>query len=239
MPLRMSHSCATCHMSHKHVTPLVTGQKHIPGHLHIPGVMETPARLYVDAPRRRSLKLAVACCKTGGVFIKELSGTTYDGRQPTKEYLNAKGKGYSSMGAAEYMDFLKDAWAHFMRNPKFRASRHLAMLMHDRFKVHQAKLVQEGLLKMRVKAELQPPRSPDLQPLDYGIFGAAKTKLGRAARCCRKWEERVAMFTQILLAIKPGPIIDQFPLRLEACIQANGGHIEKHLSKLKKSTTVA
>lgn len=72
-----------------------------------------------------------------------------------------------------------------------------------------------------------PPNSPDLNPLDYGIWGILKEK------ACSKPHPNVESLKRALKkAWKEIPletlikVVDDFPKRLQACINANGGHFE-------------
>jgi hypothetical protein len=222
-----------CTLTPIHVMLYFTGQRHVAAHLHVPHQMKTPQRTYTDASVRRNLKLAVAICKSGGVFIKELTGTQYKGCKSIRTYKSAPGKTLSCMGAEEYKEFLKDAWQHFLNQPSFWQRRDEAILIHDRYRVHDSKLVKAYLAEKKIKVFVQPARSPDLMPLDYGIFGTAKAALGGRVQRCRTWEERVSRLEGTLRAAARDKLIrntiDQFPRRLEACIRADGGHIERRM----------
>ena len=72
-----------------------------------------------------------------------------------------------------------------------------------------------------------PPNSPDLNPLDYSVWSILEEKacakphpnvesLKRALK--KAWKE-----TSIEILAK---IVDIFPKRLKACVDANGGHFE-------------
>ena len=213
-----------------HMVLCLTGQKHVIGHLHIPVAMATPQRTHTDAPSRRNVKVAVAICKLGGVYIKELTGTKYNGCKPIKEYKNDNGKVLTCMGGQEYCDFLRGAKRHFMRQAAFSKRSAEAMLVHDKSTPHQSKVATEALARLRLKAVVQPPRSPDLMPLDYGIFGRVKTAIAGRVKILRTWEESVSELEKKLLAARSDLIdstIDQFPRRLEACIASLGDHLGK------------
>lgn len=84
---------------------------------------------------------------------------------------------------------------------------------------------------------LLPPRSPDLDPLDYGVFGAAKRRL-REERVRGKvgFDEACKHFMEDLQALDATRIIEQLPLRLQACIESRGAHIEQKLAELKRAS---
>ena len=87
----------------------------------------------------------------------------------------------------------------------------------------------------KAKAErlLISPRSPDLDPLDYSVFGAAKTRLASDLPLSATWEQRVARFKEILQAAPVDKAIRQMSLRASACIAAGGQHFEHTLKKRK------
>lgn len=218
----------TCHM-----LPPSAGQKRVMAHLAIPGVTATPQKVYMDASHRQNLHVAVAINKLGGVFFKETSGTSYPGFSPPKTYTDAHGNARTGMAAEEYADFLQAAMKHFSKNPEFRRRREAAMLVHDRSSVHRSGHVATALRSMGLKSVLLPPRSPDLQPLDYGIFGLVKRRVESGLGSDRSWGNRVNLLKKLLADVQPGPTIAQFPKRLEAVVRAGGKHIDNALKEIK------
>jgi hypothetical protein len=67
-------------------------------------------------------------------------------------------------------------------------------LVHDRSGAHPSQQI-PGLTW---KVVMHPPHSPDMMPLDYGIFGAAKGDLDRKVQPTWKWVDRVNEFKRIL-----------------------------------------
>jgi hypothetical protein len=59
-----------------------------------------------------------------------------------------------------------------------------------------------GLLNMGMEAKVQPARSPDTMPLDYGVFGTAMMKLGREVDRNSSWETKVLKFKEILQSLQ-------------------------------------
>jgi hypothetical protein len=206
-------------------------------HLFIPGLMETPARFYSDKGPRRALKLAVFTSIAGGMFLYETTGTSYEGCKVRKTYQTKKNKQLqdaSAMTGEEYMDAVKAAWQHFMKCHAFRRIAGHAMLVHDKARQHTCVTVRQWLQQQGVTAVVQPARSPDMMPLDYGIFGATRAQLGRALPLSALWEDRVATFKQFLSSFDPAPTIGEFPLRMKACIESSGQHFGNELKVLKK-----
>jgi hypothetical protein len=191
-------------------------------------------RFLVAHAKRSNLKLAVACSLAGGVYIQEVTGTDYDGHQQETDYLDAVGDPHSSMGAEEYCDFLQRAWKAFNKSTEFRRRNWQAMLVHDRSTTHNNLLVKATLKKLNLREQLLPPRSPDLQPLDYGVFSTSKNKLQQASERHDDWTQRAIALKKHIREAPFPRIIAQFPQRLEACIRAGGSHIDQELKAVKR-----
>lgn len=76
-----------------------------------------------------------------------------------------------------------------------------------------------------------PSNSPDLNPLDFSVWGLLEQRLGK--RCYRSVKELKAALKRAwntITADELRKIVENFRKRLRACIQANGGHFE-HLLK--------
>jgi hypothetical protein len=217
----------------------IPGKHQVPPHLHIPGVTPVPPRFHVAHEKRRNLKLAVACTLAGGVYIQEVTGTDYDGHQQETAYLDTAGHPHRSMGAEEYCDFLQRAWKAFNRSTEFRRRSWQAMLVHDRSTTHNNLLVRAKLKSLNLREMLLPPRSPDLQPLDYGVFSTSKNKIQRASERDDDWTRRAVELEKHIREAPLQQIIAQFPLRLEACIRAGGSHIDQALKAVKRDHAMA
>jgi hypothetical protein len=189
--------------------------------------------VHVDHPQRRNLKLAVAICSTGGVFQMELTGSDYPGCPAFPPYLDSKGRQLISMGGEEYLHVINAAWQHFSENREFRARRKTALLVHDRGKAHMSAVVMHGLQQLGLRAVAMPPRSPDLMPLDYGIFGTCKLQLERSMPRNAAWGDRVGRFKELIAAAAVKPTIGQFEQRLDAALRAGGGHIDQSLKEVR------
>jgi hypothetical protein len=178
----------------------------------------------MDHRDRRNLKVAVACMLRRPNFAKELTGTVYADCPRLKEYTKPRGTGtYNSMSSSEYIDFLENALKHF-------GVRRNVTIVHDRSRIHQGKVVAAWCAARHIEIALLPPRSPDLDPLDYGMFGTCKTKLCRYASANKlTWNARCIRFLEMVRAYSMDAAIQQMPRRLSACIQAGGKHFDRDL----------
>ncbi len=157
----------------------------------------------------------------------------YPGYVASKDYMQPNGKPYESMGSEEYVDFLKSAMEFFKKQRGFRAGSEHAMLVHDRFRVHMSKMAMKECKQLSLAVQPLPPRSPDLQPLDYALFGNAKRRLEKMVREGdvedKDWAGRVKAFKKLVRDTGMAPAIQQFSTRLKACIDSGGNHIEQSL----------
>jgi hypothetical protein len=181
----------------------------------------------------------VAVNSVGGVFIKETTGTSYPGYAAAWIYQteDSKKKGVwkpaTRMTGEEYLSFVEEALAFFQQQPGFPSKVSRAMLVHDKSKQHCSKTAVEGLQKLGLAVMVQPPRSPDVMPLDYGVFGFIKKQLVRDVPRHAAWGERVERFKELLLECSPASTIAEYPLRLKAIIDSKGGHIEEEFKRAR------
>ena len=106
------------------------------------------------------------------------------------------------------------------------------MLIHDRAKAHQSggsMQIIKGSMQRCMVIKAGPPRSPDLMPLDYGCFGAAKARARATTAGVESWQQRANYFIQQLYATKVERIIKVYPGRLKECVKRRGGHVEASL----------
>ena len=159
------------------------------------------------------------------MFVYETTGTAYEGCMVTKKYQTKKNnllQDASAMTGEEYMDAVKAAWQHFMQHNAFRRVAGNAMLVHDKARQHTCSAVHQWLQQQGVAEAVQPARSPDMMPMDYSVFGTARTLLDRAQPVRARWEDRVATFKQLLSSFEPRATIEEFPLRMKVCIESSG-----------------
>jgi hypothetical protein len=112
-------------------------------------------------------------------------------------------------------------------NGTAKAAHRTINLLHDRDAAHSSKAVKNFAAHYNVNAVLLPPRSPDLNPLDYGVFGPAQKKLDRAMEERQlSWEEQCTFLEDALKNAASDAAIKALPGRIARCIVAKGGHFE-------------
>ena len=100
-------------------------------------------------------------------------------------------------------------------------------LLHDRDPAHTSKKFQKFAATYNINAKLLPPHSPDLDPLDYGVFGPAQQKLDQELeRRAMTFDEQCEFLKQAIQAANSDAAIMQLPRRIALCIAAEGWHFE-------------
>ena len=79
-----------------------------------------------------------------------------------------------------------------------------------------------------LQAELEwSPHSPDLAPLDFFFWGTAKAEVYKEKPCClRLLKQAVEAFAQSVTTDTCRHVIESFAVRINACVNRNGAHIE-------------
>lgn len=189
-------------------------------HLYIPSLMEEPERLHASEPRG-GLKVGVALISsTGIVYVQALTGTTAKRLKPGARYATQAGHRAKGLTSTEYEAFMQRVLGCVRRRGKH-------YIVHDRDPSHRGaggrKLV-EGAGHHLI---LLPPRSPDLDPLDYAVFDNAKKWLAREKPAGMvRWERRCDAFVHHLQRLDPMKVVGNYVQRLQKVIAAQGGHFE-------------
>lgn len=212
-------------------------------------MMDPTQRSSVPARSRRELNVLVFLRKGHKPAVFILTGSRYPGMEPLQQWQH-KGKGgvivdYVRMSSQEYIYYIDKAMDQLRSTstvPVLCTPMRDMWLLQDKAKPHTARATTEHLLKMRptpLRALTLPTDSPDLTPCDSYFFAAVK---GKWRRWCAEnkptWKQRVEKALELLQTTDPDPFINAMPLRWEACIAAEGWHIEQELAELKVEPTV-
>jgi hypothetical protein len=190
-----------------------------------------PQRPFVGGARhRRVLKLLVAIRSGYAPVVLPLTGTKYKGCPDLLAYKNKHGKALTKLGGLEYRDCLEAITRAEPIQPRRARTAPIPLVFHDHERAHTSNVVQDWLEEQGIKVLLCPVRSPDLDPLDYGVFGLAKQRQRRRVHAGGVgWHDACAAMVADLKAMDVEATIRQFPKRLEACIKAGGGYFEGDL----------
>ena len=210
---------------------------HIPGFVHVSPITTLPQRLYSGSPgTRKSIKLLVAV--RAGVspnVVRVLTGSRFERCPRIKTFCNKAGTAAKDFTAPEYIHHLPSALGIRALAVRQHRTMDAPVLVHDRSPVHTCKDVTGWLRQQGVQSVLLPPRSPDLSPPDYGIFGTVKRELYKLIHKPPRmaWDPACRWFVRRLEEFDNSRVLAQLPLRLQACIDAEGGHIEGRLRRLR------
>ena len=158
------------------------------------------------------------------MWFKELTDTKVGGQALKLGYKNKlKGTDAKGLTKDEYMDCVRAAEKHFKdTSPAFRRLKGPIYLVHDKSTTHPSKPI-PGVSWTILS---HPPHSPDLMPLDYGIFGTAKRELDSKITRDMPWADKVKLYKDILMAGPVAATINSYESRMNACINAGGKHFK-------------
>lgn len=213
-------------------------------HVEVDGYTETTERPFESSSaNRKSIHVLVAIQLGKKPVVIPLTGSKYNGCPPLRTYTTKKGKASTAMGANEYIDVLNRAFTMLSTTPstgqniapRTRSSPYL--VWHDHHRAHLSHDVTSWLTLHNITPVVLPPRSPDLDPLDYGVFGAAKRR-----HRDRRWgmqhmsfDDACTAFVEDLQRLDTDHVILSLLDRLQACVNAGGGHIEHELEALRRA----
>jgi len=156
-------------------------------------------------------------------------------KQPQDNYPNSvwlrknKKAGKAELTGTLYKKIIKDSLvgAGNMREGTVQRRARPLKLLHDRDPAHISKEFQRFAASYGVQAELLPPKSPDLDPLDYGVFGPAQKKLDRELELRQMtWDQQCSFLEGAIKQADTDAAIMALPKRIQLCIAAKGGHFE-------------
>lgn len=157
------------------------------------------------------------------MVVQAFSGTTWSGYAPTKQYINRKKQVATDLTGAEYADFIQKVLRRFRRESSSKQRK--LIFVWDRDPAHGSREVKQLLAGTGVQVEILPPRSPDLDPLDYAVFGHSKNWLARGG--IADWDQRCTAFVKHLESLDAKRQVAGYTRRLLQVVAARGGHIAR------------
>lgn len=217
------HACACMHAGFK-----------IKPHLLIPALMKKPQKTFEAKEDKRLVNVVVFMNRKAGMYVRMLTGSrmgqeTWDacGMQKPATYVTKAGKPAARMTADEYVAVLKDAVVHY---GKHQLAAENLLLIHDRSSCHPKGgpfALTVGKRSTTIKVMLAPPRSPDLMPLDYSVFGLVKRALRKELPIHTPWHATVLAFVEKLQTFEPTETINALPKRMRYVQEHGGEHYEE------------
>lgn len=206
-------------------------------HLILRHSMELPERLHLGKESKNSIIAIVFINWKHGMFVKLLTGSRVPHADaamqkmlPTCVYTTKAGAPAQRMTGKEYEDSCTEAVQHFTvsaRSERERAAMvNKLMLVHDRSTCHTRSEMDVCVPGATLTTVTAPPRSPDLMPLDFAVFGCVKRQVLNAMQHDWTWAKRAKHFVDTLQSFKPQACIESYPLRLQECYETGGQRVK-------------
>ena len=214
--------------------PHYAGNRHSIPHFYIPGRTPRPARRFADDQTHRSCMVAV-CIQLGHPNLVVRLPT------PEEKYTRAKkkqGSVWVNLKPTATSPLTSDNYCRLVLTPLARSAgkagpgprrspRNPVRLVHDKDSVHTSKETAAFAVRHNIQLIELPPRSPDLDPLDYGVFGAVKTAWRSQVEDQQLgWDESCSLFIQLLREANAEAAIKGLHSRIQKCITAKGQRFE-------------
>lgn len=209
--------------------PLFTGccvaNKWAPARWRILGSTPRHAQPFVDKKDRKSMKLSVFVKVGQPTVVVDLR---YSGDNTADSPLVVgSGSGDFGWNSQRYVEIV--AYHLLGERPSMRPRRIPGgvKLVHDRDPVHIGSVFTTYATSKGITVLTLPAKSPDLDPLDYGVFGTAKRQWERQVWQQRlSWDQQCVLAIQLLSEFDASASIAALPHRMQQCIAAHGWHFE-------------
>lgn len=194
--------------------------------------MDPVEKTNVPAKSRRQLSLGVFLRLQRNPVVSVYTGSSYRGMPKLETYNMAVDVPYLALSKQEYCEAVKSML------PKLttRSDRWEVQLMHDKATPHRARYTkqyfQENLHKP-LQVVVLPTDSPDLTPCDSHFLAEVKHQWNKLRQSGVTYDAACKKILGVIPQLDPSPYIESLPLRWEACVRADGWHIEQELAVLK------
>lgn len=210
------------------------GHRHSIPHLYIAGRSPRPAMRFDDDQEQRSFMVAV-CVRLGrrNVVVHLPTPEEVVTRAKKKKgsvWVSPQVTACSPLTSKSYcrrvlMELVKagqqviGARRHSPRRP--------VKLVHDKDSVHTSKETRAFAARHNMELIELPARSPDLDPLDYGVFGAVKREWQRrVSKEQLSWSDQCSLLIELLEQADASAAIKALLSRIQKCKSAAGSHFE-------------
>lgn len=214
-----------------HSLPLLTAALHrAPPRWYVRGYTPRPSKPFVPSHQRRSMKVAVF------IQIGQKPIVVRIDEMAEQQQQDAGGSSSAHTGKSPWNAkvFCRIVEQKLLGDRSNRAGRRQGpvKLVLDRDSVHLNQRFKAFSKQHGMKVLFLPAKAPDLDPLDYGIFGTVKTAFEKRCFSGRQsgqlsWEEQCQILIEMLEAVNPDFTIAALPGRIQQCIAAGGGHFER------------
>jgi hypothetical protein len=210
-----------------------------PGHIYVPALTPSiqgqPHAARAEGGGVRSLYVGEFIQQGKTNFTHVLGGTDVPGWEVHK-FTKPDGQEYRHLSADEAISILEEylVWRGQNIHPA-SAARKFTLLV-DRDPAHKAKVYKDFCSRQGIDLLILPPHSHDLTPLDSHFFAVAKRKHAKnklQAGGYMPWLQRAVDLLHELQVTDPNPHFRDYRLKLQACIDANGGRFMEELKALR------
>ena len=214
-----------------HPLSLLTAAMHrAPPRWYVRGCTPRPCKPFVPSNKRRSLKVAVFIKMGENPIVVRIDEMAREQQQATGSSSSAK-TGKSPWNAEVFCRIVELKLLSHRSNRAGRRQGPVKLVL-DRDSVHLNKRFKAFGKEHGMKVLFLPTKAPDLDPLDYGIFGTVKTAFEKRCFSGRQsgqlsWEQQCQILIEMLEAVNPDSTIAALPDRIQRCIAAGGGHFER------------
>lgn len=197
----------------------------MPARWHIPAITPRPAQPFVPKKERKAAKLSVWVKIGQATKVVDLR---YSGLgTPGSPLVLGSGSGDFGWNVRRYSDLV--AYHLLGERPDQRPRRPPGglKLVHDRDPAHTSKLFKDYASSNDITVLTLPAKAPDLDPLDYGVFGLVKREWER--QCWQQrlpWEQQLQLAVRMLQEFDANACIAALLHRIQQCIAAEGWHFE-------------
>lgn len=197
-----------------------------PPHVYIAGHTPRHAKPFLEKRERRSFSVAIFVrlgFRPIVIPVREECGTAANEEQ---------GKQATTAPQVTGVRFVEMLETHLLRGRMWGNAVHSTRLAEMRLVVdkggaHTSKVFRGFAEHNGIEVTLIPTRSPDLDPLDYGVFGGVKQAWAQRVTGVRlDWEGQKKALLDILQGWNADAAIKDLPRRIGQCIKRNGGHFE-------------
>lgn len=216
-------------LTHRPLAPPLPARLRSASQLYIKGVTPKPSRTLAPKAGQDVSATWVVMIKTGrSPTLKRLPPP--NDPHPHSIWLGkGKNPNHPHLSATQYRTIVKDTLRGkgYPSAANWRRPRRTLNLLHDHDPAHTSSTFKRFAATYNINAELLPVRSPDLNPLDYGVFGPAQKKLeAELGRRRMTFEEQCTFLERTIQRTNTDAAIAALPQRIKRCIAAKGGHFE-------------
>lgn len=209
--------------------PLAAARRRSTQQVYIKGRTPRPNARFASKHEERKSWLAVTIIKHGKRPVVIPVKTPKDPYSYTTWAAKEKPGGQAELTGEVYSKVIRQELRPGcnLSDPAKRPPRRTVKLLHDRDTAHTSKAFQRFAASYNVDARLLPTSSPDLDPLDYGVFGPAQRRLDRELeQRDMTFEEQCQFLTACIQQANSDAAIEELPGRIQKCIAAGGWHFE-------------